>query len=532
MKNILFSIAVLAISSTTFAQLGLTALANPTPYDVLKEVDGKLYGHSAYLWGNTAVYQIDENTGAASHIATNKRQPGPNVVSQYLFHIGNKVGYLDKFGVNTALFVMDTVSTDSILSFPTAAGLLEYAVQIKGNVYVKFEKALFLTDLTAAGTIQIDQINQASWLPQYVAGDSVLYYTKNSSATGKSYFCMARGATVEIIDSVTTAQQSYDITSHIGASVYLVLNPMQYGQVVIKKVTGNTVQTLATVGNMLYNNGVKRSSIGTAQYITMIMRPQAAPMNQLFAYNILNNSFTQLTNFTTDNAMTVNRAMTGAGNTFVNMMVNFKPELWITNGTASGTKFYAKDFTNGFSFEEDQVSFDLPSYATVCEDYPLAGMSSDSLAPRDVEYFFGKASGMQKYNIAELGSSSPRWFHKLNGITYFLANVNPGTAPNDLTLFKANFCELHVGLSEISAEEITMQVAPNPSAGFEQVTITTAEQLTRCELYDLTGRMVWQTPLSNGKATLNASLLAPGMYTVKAWNGEKTSVATSRLIKD
>lgn len=81
-----------------------------------------------------------------------------------------------------------------------------------------------------------------------------------------------------------------------------------------------------------------------------------------------------------------------------------------------------------------------------------------------------------------------------------------------------------------AAQEPLYTVYPNPAQGQCFVTANTESMNTRCQVIDLSGRIVLQTTLTPGVNTLNLHALTPGCYLMKIID-DKT-VTTKKLIID
>jgi bilirubin oxidase len=79
----------------------------------------------------------------------------------------------------------------------------------------------------------------------------------------------------------------------------------------------------------------------------------------------------------------------------------------------------------------------------------------------------------------------------------------------------------NTGVIETENEEM-ISMFPNPSDGF--FTISATKKITKIEITDVIGNVIYQTPINNFEATIDLSENAKGVYFVKVFHNEESSM--------
>jgi hypothetical protein len=101
-----------------------------------------------------------------------------------------------------------------------------------------------------------------------------------------------------------------------------------------------------------------------------------------------------------------------------------------------------------------------------------------------------------------------------------------GVSQQTITTIQTNYDI--VGVNSISKPEIELSVYPNPSSSFVNFS-TVSTEATKVIAYDMTGKVVATEAIEMGKAKMNTSNLASGVYMYQVINKEKQILTTGKF---
>jgi ELWxxDGT repeat protein len=175
-------------------------------------------------------------------------------------------------------------------------------------------------------------------------------------------------------------------------------------------------------------------------------------------------------------------------------------ELYISNGTAQGTKLLADIYPGGLSSDAKFI-------------HHSAGMFYFSATDGTKGHELWKSNGTTPGTVlvADIypgsGSSSPRNFAEYNGALYF-------NAANDTHGFEFWKLDITTGINTIFQENSLVKIYPNPVTDRITVSID-AEELNLIEIYNSTGQRIYQNKPFQNPYNISVSGYNPGLYVVK-----------------
>lgn len=175
-------------------------------------------------------------------------------------------------------------------------------------------------------------------------------------------------------------------------------------------------------------------------------------------------------------------------------------ELYISDGTASGTKLVADIYPGGLSSD---VKFIYNAGGTFY--FP----ATDGTKGYELWKSDGTTSGTVL--VADIypgsGSSSPRYFAEYNGALYF-------NAANNTHGYEFWKLDITTNVNTISQKNSLVKIYPNPVTDRITVSID-ADELNLVEIYNSTGQRVYQNKPYQNPYSISVSGYKPGLYAVK-----------------
>jgi hypothetical protein len=83
------------------------------------------------------------------------------------------------------------------------------------------------------------------------------------------------------------------------------------------------------------------------------------------------------------------------------------------------------------------------------------------------------------------------------------------------------------GIKQVTSNNNMVNIYPNPNSGMFSI-VTNATQNIQCTIYDVNGKLVLNQTIQNGKADIDASALAEGVYNISLLSNE--GVVNKRLV--
>jgi hypothetical protein len=98
-----------------------------------------------------------------------------------------------------------------------------------------------------------------------------------------------------------------------------------------------------------------------------------------------------------------------------------------------------------------------------------------------------------------------------------------------ITVSVSSICCRITGIEELSGSS-EIQVFPNPAKNVLNVDLGRKSGETTVGLYDVTGKMIMETKVTDGKLNINTAAYTRGIYLLKIYDGNNKAIATRKII--